>query len=390
MIVDLARVWEFALPTRICFGEGVRSMLANTLQDYNCIALVSSPAGRLRIECDDSFNELLALKNLVWIDSVKSNPDVDDVDEMAASIENKGITAVAAIGGGSAIDSAKAIAARLSCSSGLSIRDIISAPSILDNSLQLPLFAIPTTAGTGSEVTPFTTLWDERAKRKLSLSHPNIFPKQTFIDPELTYNLPEIVTVSGGLDALNQAAESLWSRKASPVTHALSIRAFSAALLALTRLTNAPSDLAARCLMMEGSLLAGTAISQTRTALCHSISYPLTARFGVPHGLACAFSMRSVLRLNARHDYKRFVELASHLGLSGVEELEEKLQHLFRELGLGGRLRCYIPSLEALIPLVDEMFTPGRADNNLAPVDASVIESVLHESWQHMVDEDGS
>lgn len=383
-------IWRFELPTGIIFGEGVRVELAEALRSHERVAIVSSPAGRKRIEADSSFAELLVHKGLVWIDGIQSNPDVDDTENLAGALLKQEISAVTAIGGGSAMDTAKAIAARLSCKKGESLRQLIATPALLDESRPLPLFAVPVTSGTGSEVTPFTTLWDGRARKKLSLEHPSIFPDYAYVDPELTYNLPESVTVSTGLDAFNQAAESLWNRNSSPFTRVLSLRAFAAAFDALPRLADMPGDGAARRLMMEASLLAGAAISQTRTALCHSISYPLTAHFGIPHGLACAFSMRAVLQLNSEHDDGRLVELAAYLNLPGIAALEKKLQLLFSRLQLAKRLRTHIPSLEALSALTGEMFTPGRADNNLAPVDTDVIKSILHESWRYVEDEDAT
>ena len=132
--------------------------------------------------------------------------------------------------------------------------------------------------------------------------------------------------------------------------------------------------------MAEASVLAGLAISHTRTALCHSISYPLTAHFGVPHGLACAFTMPYVLVHNLAADDGRFKDLS--LALTGSEdcaELVRSFEKLHDLLDVRNRVKRMIPSLEQLFALESEMHTPGRSDNNL--VDVENVEALLRQSW---------
>ena len=136
--------------------------------------------------------------------------------------------------------------------------------------------------------------------------------------------------------------------------------------------------------MAEVSLLAGLAISQTRTALCHAISYPLTAHFGVPHGLACAFTMPAVLRHNLTADDGRFRRLAAVLCPEGAESNEELLDlfdMLNEKLQVAEQVREMVGSLNATIALRDEMFTPERADNALANVNCEVLASIVKQAW---------
>ena len=154
---------------------------------------------------------------------------------------------------------------------------------------------------------------------------------------------------------------------------------------ALPTLLHDLENLNLRDIMAEVSLLAGLAISQTRTSLCHSISYPLTAHFGVPHGLACAFTMPAVLRHNLSANDGRFRRLAKLLCLEESESKEELL-HLFdrlnQQLQVAKRVRAIVGSLEALIALREDMFTPGRANNVLANVNNEVLQSILIQAWE--------
>ena len=121
--------------------------------------------------------------------------------------------------------------------------------------------------------------------------------------------------------------------------------------------------------MLWASTLAGLAISQTRTALAHSISYPLTMHYGIPHGLACSFTLPSILRFNAEVDDGRLEEVALALGFTSVEVLRISIQELFQNLGVSNLLREYIRTVEQLDDLVPDMFTLGRSDNNMHQAD---------------------
>lgn len=132
--------------------------------------------------------------------------------------------------------------------------------------------------------------------------------------------------------------------------------------------------------MAEASLLAGLAISHSRTALCHSISYPITAHFGVPHGLACAFTMSAVLRFNLPADDGRFTELAQAItGQRGLDGLIARFDQLHSELRIRARVQSFVPSLGALMALESQMYAPTRAANNLRPVHD--VKPLLAAAW---------
>ena len=335
-------------------------------------------------EQDPLLGRLPGARGTVWVDDVEVNPKLEGLELALDRLRHVSFDAFVGFGGGSAIDSAKVLAVGLCPAlAGITIRRLLADPSLHQEARTKPVYALPTTSGTGSEVTPYATVWDREQRKKYSLAGPAVFPHMAIVDPDLTDGLPKAVTLSTGLDAINQAAEAIWNRNMTPVSEGYSLRALRLGFDALPRLLADSNDHLARSDMAEGSLLAGLAISQTRTALCHSMSYPITARFGVPHGLACAFTMPAVLRHNLRADDGRLVRMAEALVECGatLEALLERFDALHARLQVGQRVRQAVGKLEALLPLVGEMFTPGRADNNLADVDAEVIERLLIQAW---------
>lgn len=279
------------------------------------------------------------------------------------------------------MDSAKAISAMMACRrEGVGLREIISQPSILDRLSCPPVHCIPTTAGTGAEVTPFATVWDYEAQRKLSLLHPALYPATAIVDPELTMGLPEDVTLATGLDALNQAFESVWNRNASPYTLRLAGLAIEKGMRALAILGSDLRNADGRSGMAEASLLAGLCISQTRTAICHSISYPLTAHFQLPHGIACAFTMKAVVGLLVAERPDVFDQLAPLAGYENPASLILDLESILSLNSVRQQWEAVRSAPDAVKALVGEMSTPGRSDNFILPVDDSRILRILDAS----------
>ena len=201
---------------------------------------------------------------------------------------------IVAIGGGSVIDSAKVFAA-----AGGDFGRIKAYLETLEGAEQLsaiPLIAVPTTAGTGSEVTCWGTVWDEENGKKYSLARPNLYPTHAVIDPRLMLGKPQLLTISTGLDALSHALESLWNVNNNPVSANHAVAAARATLDVLPKLVRDLGNVELRSAMAQAALFAGLAFSNTKTAVAHSLSYPITLRHGVQHGIACSFSLPMVLR----------------------------------------------------------------------------------------------
>lgn len=224
------------------------------------------------------------------ITNTKSNPDLSDLEGLQSQIpaDLRAFDGVIGLGGGSVIDTAKYLAFRM-INSGRIIDSLFDEDiSSLEISRSLPLIAIPTTAGTGSEVTQFATVWDLVNRRKLSITGESLFPKLALIDKKLLNTLDDDNLLYPALDALSHSLDSIWNKNCSPLTRPLSIESMHYTLEGLQILCKNGSTEEGRSKLQIGSILAGLAISQTRTSAAHAFSYQFTYNYGVPHGLACS------------------------------------------------------------------------------------------------------
>lgn len=374
--------WGYFNPVRIACAPGACLRLGEHVA-FERMVLVTSPGFRRR-GLVDRVADALGARLVGVVDDVKPNPDVLDIDRQADAIHGLSPDAIVGLGGGSSIDTAKALARLLAQPSGATLAAHFRDGAPLAPVPALPVVAIPTTAGTGAEVTPFGTVWDFEQAKKYSVTGDDLYPAATILDPELTLGLPSDVTISSGLDAISHAFESTWNRNATPVTLGLATKSLQLSIPALPRLKNDPNDLEARRAMMEASLLAGLAISQTRTALAHSISYPLTARFDLPHGIACSFTLPALLRFNAEADDGRLADLARALGFGGVSELAFELESIYLKLEVAASFRNCVPDDGRVLELLDEMIAPSRAENNLKNAGPEDISRIVTASLESM------
>jgi len=193
------------------------------------------------------------------------------------------------------------------------------------------LIAAPTTAGTGSEVTPWATIWDSASLKKYSLHLDCTWPTVAIIDPQLMLTVPAGVTVSTGLDALSHALESIWNVNANPVSDTFAISAIEDILECLPRLRRDLGNQELRSRMALAALKAGLAFSNTKTALAHSISYEMTLHHGLPHGIACSFTLPLVLGLAWGHDAARDRTLQRVFG-TDLQQAQAQLRDFLHSL----------------------------------------------------------
>jgi phosphonate metabolism-associated iron-containing alcohol dehydrogenase len=378
--LETASMWQFYNPTRVICGAGSREKLVDLVEEGERVLVVCSKAGLQRLEGDAVLSHLLARDSCAIFSEVEANPDVHRVQGHLDMLKLQKFSTIVAIGGGSVIDTAKALMVGMSGDTEMRILEHI-ALGVKKLADPVRLIAVPTTAGTGSEVTPFATLWDHNKRLKLSLSGDAVFPTIAIVDAELSFSVPLEHSVATGLDALNQAFESIWNKNSNPYSEKLAVDAIRLSMRALPEMAKPSPTAAARTAMAQASLFAGLAISHTRTALCHSMSYPLTSHYNVPHGLACAFTMISVFELNASHDDGRICRAANLLGLADAQELCSRVVSLLIHLSVCENAKRYLPSLQSVLDIADQMYTPGRADNNLAPVDEETIKRILVSSF---------
>jgi alcohol dehydrogenase len=342
----------------VIFGPGKLDELRELVTGQ---ALIVTSAGHTRRGLTQRVRGLVGGDPLVY-DRVESNPTLDQLEAAAEQLRGGAVDTIIGLGGGSAMDSAKVLRLALARGADFDLRAAFL-PDAAPDPLPTRLLTVPTTAGTGSEVTPTATVWDRATATKHSVGGRGLFADVAIVDPELTHGLPWLETLSTGLDAYSQCHEAIWNRNAVPATTELAERGIGLVPPALRALSRDLADGSARTAMAEAALLSGLAISHTRTGLAHSMSYPITAHRGVPHGLACGAVLPAVLAFTLGADDDR---------VRAVRDLFDYLD-----------VRGAIGPLSGLGSLADQMITPGRADNSPRPVAPADVRDILAatEAW---------
>ena len=289
--------FEFATAVRILFGEGRVAEIGAVASGFGRRALVVRGQGGRTVFVDGLLTE-----SGVGVVSfhVTGEPAVGAVEEGVEVARREECDLVVAIGGGSVIDTGKAIAALLTNPAGVrEYLEVIGAGRPLERG-PAPFVAVPTTAGTGSEVTRNAVLAAPEERVKVSLRHPLMLPAVALVDPELTYSLPPDVTASTGLDALTQCIEPFVTPLATPLTDALAREGMRRAAGALRRAVADGGDVDARRDMAIASLCGGLALANAKLGAVHGFAAPLGGMFPVPHGVACARLLGPVTAANVR------------------------------------------------------------------------------------------
>lgn len=331
---------EFFNPVRSVVGAGALSSLPRLLAGRRAL-LVTFPEAR-QLGLVGRVQQMLGAQLAAVIDNVQPNPDVAELRTVYDDFWRDGgarTDVVVAIGGGSAIDTAKTLMVGTASGRFDELLAGLAAGQRWRPTGTRPLIAVPTTAGTGSEVTPWATVWDRTAQKKHSLHLDETWPSVALIDPELMLTLPASVTLQSGLDALSHALESIWNVNANPVSDTFAVAAVRETMDTLPRLLRQPGDLDLRSRMSLAALKAGMAFSNTRTALAHSISYEMTLRYGLPHGIACSFPLPMVLQraLGRRADRDAVLERA----LGPLDAAPRRLATFIESLGVKTRFADY-------------------------------------------------
>jgi alcohol dehydrogenase class IV len=290
--------FEFATAGRILFGSGTRDLLGGILASLGRRVLVVGGTSRRH---DEWLGPLLAHEGLERADfAVVGEPSLDMARAGVAAARENGCDVVLGIGGGSSLDLAKAIAA-LATQPGdvLDHLEVIGAGKPLTAS-PLPCVAVPTTAGTGSEVTKNAVLSSPEHGVKVSLRSPTMLPRVALVDPELTLSLPRDVSATTGLDAVAQLIEPFVSRNAQPLTDGLCREGLTRVRWALRGAVTQPDDLAAREAMSLASVCSGLALANAGLGAVHGLAGPIGGMFPAPHGAVCAILLPGVMEANIR------------------------------------------------------------------------------------------
>jgi alcohol dehydrogenase len=318
------------MPVKTFFGENCLKKSGNEIAKFGKRALLVT--GRTSAKKSGVLADLLPLlqeQNIAYtiFDEITENPQLETVHKGARLLRQKDYDLIIGIGGGSPIDAAKAIS--VIAANKLQGRDFYDSSKIKS---AYPLIAIPTTSGTGTEVTPFSVITDAKLDKKAGFGHPLMFAKLAFLDPRYTLSLPTRITRDTAIDALSHLLEGIYSNKRNKINYPYIFKGIKLILQNLKPCLIDPTNLQYRENLMLASMYGGIVIAQTSTTIQHSIGYPLTTKFGLSHGLANGIAMQPVMKmfypyLNKDIDQLfAYVQITRHEFFGWLEELGMKPQ----------------------------------------------------------------
>lgn len=354
--------FEFAAPPRIIFGEGrVNDATKLCATMGSRVLVVEGKSGR----AERLVSQLREQRIPTTTFRVLSEPTISLVEHGAVVARNERCDMVVALGGGSVVDTGKAIAALMTNDPPLrDYLEVIGKGRPLVNR-PAPFIAIPTTAGTGAEVTRNSTLIAEEEQVKVSLRSALMIPAVALVDPELTYSLPPDITASTGLDALTQCIEPFVSPNATPLSDAVAREGIRRAAGALRRVFHDGADVDARRDMAVASVCGGLALANAKLGAVHGFAAPLGGMFPIPHGVACARLLPTIAELNLRALRSR---ASSSLALDRYSEVAR--------IVTGNHVARAEDGVAWLVALVEELRVPklsayGIRDEDIARVVAA-------------------
>jgi len=349
--------YDFVVPTKIIFGWGRRREVGSLLRamGHRCFVVWGSrtlAASSVGAEILSGVQD--AGLDVVRLTTIDHEPEVADVDAAARSLHDHKAgphDVVLAIGGGSAMDLGKAVAALATNRGSETVKDYLEGVGrgLAIIHPPLPLVVMPTTSGTGSEATKNAVISSYDPPFKKSLRSELMLPRCVVVDPELTISMPPAITAQSGMDAVTQLIESYISRRARPIPQALAVQGLHLAVPALVQAIRQPHNRQAREAMSHAALLSGMALANSGLGLAHGVAAALGVHCRVPHGLACGVMLPWALRANHIVCTTQYAELAGALGLmsestvaaspaAAADAFVERIQQLCREVGLPSHL----------------------------------------------------
>ena len=351
-------------PVRIRFGTGALSQLSDALR--------SMGVERAVLVCDAFFAEkgramMAQFPEIKAVFSdVEPNPQLSGAAEAVRLARGCDAQAIIGLGGGSSLDTAK-FAAATALGDGAVEEYYNGRPFPAQ---RLKIIAIPTTSGTGSEVTQVSVM--NNGEEKKTINNPAFMPTEAIVDPQLMASVPPRTTMITGLDALSHALEGYWSRNHQPICDLYAIAAVKLILGSLEAAWRDGANMEARGNMAYAALLAGLAFGQPKTAGSHACSYPLSMDYHLPHGEACAFTLDSFVRINAD---ERLEALCHEAGLKDTGALADEINRLKKLAGL----RCTLSDLGEvdLDKLAADCAAHPLMNNNPVPMDAAALRAMF-------------
>lgn len=333
--------FDFMLPTKIKYGIGTIKVLGEELKLLKTkkIMLITDK-GLVKTGMVDKITGLMQAEGLPFViyDEIEANPKDYNVELAAQIARQETIDTIVAFGGGSPIDAAKAVSVLIK--QGGKIRDYQGKGKINDECI--PLITIPTTAGTGSEVTFSAVITDTEEKFKFTIKSPAIAAKVAIIDPELTLTVPPLVTAATGIDALTHGIEGYTANCTEPIAEAVGLYAVEYIAKNIVAAVRNGEDIAARDHMMMGSLLAGLSFSHADVASVHCMAEALGSLYDAPHGMCNAILLPYVMEYNLPAVECKYASVARAMGIEETDDHQaavrgiEYIRTLSNEVGLPG------------------------------------------------------
>lgn len=364
---------------RVLFGNGKTTLIPELIRevtDKKILILAFSETAK----CVADILSLIRDAGIEYIldTSLHSEPSTLDIDRIAARADGCG--AVLAIGGGSVLDCAKAVA-MLATNGGTVVDYQMNGKPIVNRTL--PFFAVPTTSGTGSEASKVSVVYNPDNGLKKSFYSQYMIADTVILDPLMTVGLPESVTVSTGIDALSHAIESYVSLNATPYTEMFSMQAMRLVVKALKACVNNPHDVEARSDMALASYFGGCALN-AGIGLDHIIAQPLGGITHIPHGVACAIFLPYAMEYNVEYATDKYCDIARVFGAEGENGLAlakegiARVRAFLKDLNAPDSIRQYLPADFELEKAVDIVVgATGHIKCNPRPVDRTIIRNTI-------------
>ena len=380
---------EFIIPQKVITGKNAVESAEAVFKSSGTKAFIVTGPHVVQLECFKKVTDMLKKLGIGYavFSGITGEPDDKMIDEGLKMFIAENCDFLIGIGGGSPLDSIKAIGA-LSVSGGR-ISDYMGK----NITVTLPaMIAIPTTAGTGSEATKFTVITDSEKGIKMLLKGDNLVPDAAIIDPEFSASSPRSVTASTGLDALTHAVESYTSKLAQPLTDSAAISAVKRIFKYLPRAYKDGKDMEARSEMAIAAFEAGTAINNASVTVVHGMSRPIGALFHVPHGLSNAMLLEKCMRFAVSGAPERFAELAKAIGCSGPDDDPLTAANKFAD-ALGEICSvCEVPTLkeygidkqeffEKMDKMAEDALASGSPGNTMRTVTKEDIKAIYRSLW---------
>lgn len=367
--------WDFSLPVKIYFGTDKINELPEIIKEfgYKRGVLVCSNT----LKKNGTADKIIENCNGVIVDvfsDIRPNPTTDNVNECVKVLRENNADFAVALGGGSPMDCCKAACAIARCDDIIESYHTGGKPINADE--VIPMLAVATTSGTGSEITNISVLTDLNKNVKSTMNDPLMYPKAAIVDPRLTLSVPPKVTASTGLDVLAHALESFWSVLHQPICEACAVHATRLVFKWLYKAYSEPENLEAREKMAEASIIAGVAFSNPRTAGSHACSFPLTNLYGVPHGEACAMTLDYFTRFNAEAENGRLHDFARDCGFSDAYQMADAITELKKKMGMACTLTEIGVKTEEEIETLTKMSMTPLMERNIIPLSYNNIKEM--------------